>query len=43
MVSRRDALSTASNPHDLRLKLEHLELNRESAASAPEPALAHSA
>ena len=43
VVSRRDALSTASNPHDLRLKLEHLELNRESAASAPEPALAHSA
>jgi twitching motility protein PilT len=43
VVARRDALATASNPHDLRLKMEHLELNRESAAEAPRPALAHSA
>ena len=38
VVSRRDALSTASSPHDLRLKMEHYELSREQ----PAPALAHS-
>ncbi len=31
VVSRRDALSTASSPHDLRLKIEHLELTRKQA------------
>ena len=43
VVSRRDALSTASNPHDLRLKMEHYELQREHDAPRPAPALAHSA
>jgi twitching motility protein PilT len=43
VVSRRDALSTASNPHDLRLKMEHLELNREQEEAVPRPALAQSA
>jgi len=42
VVSRRDALSTASNPHDLRLKMEHHEMSKEHAAPAV-PALAHSA
>jgi twitching motility protein PilT len=42
VVSRRDALSTASNPHDLRLKMEHYELTREQAAP-PAPSLVHSA
>ena len=41
-VSRRDALTTASNPHDLRLKMEQLELGREHAERA-EPTLARSA
>src|SRR6185436_8387943 len=40
VVSRRDALSTASNPHDLRLKMEHHELTREQEAIAAAPALA---
>ncbi len=44
IVSRRDALSTSSNPHDLRLKLEHLELTREEKSErAAAPALAKSA
>ena len=34
IVTRRDALATATNPHDLRLKLDHLELTR---AEAPRP------
>ena len=34
VVSRRDALSTASNPHDLRLKMEHYELT---AGARPRP------
>jgi twitching motility protein PilT len=42
-VSRRDALSTASNAHDLRLKMEHYEIAREQQEGATEPALAHSA
>jgi twitching motility protein PilT len=42
VVSRRDALSTASNPHDLRLKMEQYEMTREHAAT-PVAALAHSA
>ena len=33
-VSRRDALATASNPHDLRLKMEHYELQRAEASAA---------
>ena len=28
IVTRRDALATASNSHDLRLKLDHLDLSR---------------
>ena len=28
VVTRRDALATASNSHDLRLKLDHLDLSR---------------
>jgi twitching motility protein PilT len=40
IVSRRDALSTASNPHDLRLKMEHLELSREQSRNGVAPALA---
>jgi len=40
VVSRRDALSTASNPHDLRLKMEHHELSKEHAAVQAAPALA---
>jgi twitching motility protein PilT len=43
VVSRRDALSTASNPHDLRLKMEQYEMTREHAAASAAPALAHSA
>ena len=39
-VSRRDALATASNPHDLRLKMEHYELQRAEAAKAESAALA---
>ena len=27
-MTRRDALATASNSHDLRLKLDHLDLSR---------------
>ena len=42
VVSRRDALSTASNPHDLRLKMEQYEMTMEQAATQV-PALAHSA
>ena len=42
-VSRRDALATASNPHDLRLKMEHYELQRAEAANAEPKALARSA
>ena len=42
-VSRRDALATASNPHDLRLKMEHYEFERAEAANASSSALAHSA
>ena len=38
-VSRRDALATASNPHDLRLKMEHYELSKARDAAA-QPALA---
>ncbi|MBK5289089.1 MAG: PilT/PilU family type 4a pilus ATPase [Acidimicrobiia bacterium] len=41
-VSRRDALASASNPHDLRLKMDHFELERTRAAEDP-PVLAHSA
>jgi twitching motility protein PilT len=41
IVSRRDALATASNPHDLRLKMEHFELDREQANVAREPELVH--
>ena len=37
VVSRRDALSTASNPHDLRLKMEHYELHTEQEAPAARP------
>jgi twitching motility protein PilT len=43
IVSRRDALSTASNPHDLRLKMEQYEMTKEHAAATPAPALAQSA
>ncbi len=43
VVSRRDTLATSTNPHDLRLKLEHLELTRENGARAATPALAKSA
>ena len=39
VVSRRDALSTASNPHDLRLKMEQYEMSKEHEAPAV-PALA---
>jgi pilus retraction protein PilT len=42
VVSRRDALSTASNPHDLRLKMEHYELQQEE-ANAEASAFARSA
>ncbi len=41
-VSRRDALATASNPHDLRLKMEHYEMQRAEAAAAEPGALARS-
>ena len=34
-VSRRDALATASNPHDLRLKMEQYEMTRDEAAGSP--------
>jgi twitching motility protein PilT len=34
LVSRRDALATASQPHDLRLKIEQFELARMEAASS---------
>ena len=39
-VSRRDALATASNPHDLRLKMEHYELQRAEASAAAAAAAA---
>ncbi len=42
-VSRRDALATASNPHDLRLKMEHYELQRAEAARSESGALARTA
>ena len=42
-VSRRDALATASNPHDLRLKMEAYEFELADAAKGTAPALAHTA
>ncbi len=42
-VSRRDALASASQPHDLRLKMEQLELERADAANAEPKALVRSA
>jgi twitching motility protein PilT len=36
-VSRRDALATASNPHDLRLKMEHADSVREHEAAGTTP------
>ncbi len=38
VVSRRDALSSASNPHDLRLKMEQMELSREQSRNGATPA-----
>ena len=35
VVSRRDALATASNPHDLRLKMEHYELSKAESNATP--------
>ncbi len=35
VVSRRDALATASNPHDLRLKMEHYELLKAESNATP--------
>ena len=41
-ISRRDAMASASNPHDLRLKMEHYELTKSEQETA-EKALARSA
>jgi twitching motility protein PilT len=37
MVTRRDALTTATNTHDLRLKMDHLDLSRAQADLEGEP------
>jgi twitching motility protein PilT len=37
LVTRRDALTTATNTHDLRLKLDHLDLTRAQADLESEP------